>query len=1117
MLCPPPHGSAAKQPGNIFPIFLALCFVLMFPQFSPGTPNVKGILSAEEDCAGVIISLPNNTLGICDFTFTVVLTLTPDSHSPHTFIIEFVTNDFFYTFVDNGALQDVTYSFNDPETGKTRVTGKVITSDPATEVYPSVHTITFNRNASFGNESSIFKSLSVKVFDPECSTPLQKEENFAIFSTGFVDLRPYSETSLYQLIQDGVLGVSPSNNSLPDLLIDDELVIDIPASFIGATNNFKDITLMPGARIRIVTEKASGGFPPALFVKAANIHTCPESELAEGIVVEPVDEFSKIPKLSMENVVVSDCRFGVNALPNSSLVLINTDFMNNYIGLNLDMHSAPTGNGRVEISLLAGNTFSTQDGGALKTPYTGMPESVEERGFCGIRLNGYRDFNVFGGIVNGGNEFLRLANGIVAYNSTGSIGNMTFTDMNTADLTPAYPFEGFGVRLAGKGSSYWFNINELWTSMTFDDCKTGIYANSYALNVEKTTMTNVDVGIDIANSRKRDIILDQNTITARKFGIRSGLNEPLHFSSVIRNNTVTITGLGTGNNPVTGIQMNEIGLGYTPKPGQTAPQIFGTDGWEVSGNSVTMTLGGNGILYRNGFSGLLESNMVNDVGATTNSGLYDGIRVDASTFSQINFNDVTRSTSAGGNATSRAINSSAGFANAFTCNCVDNTGVGLQFSDMADFTNNVKGNKLNDHDDTGIQVGAENIGNAYIGIQYHRGNEWVISPSGFGAINRGGTSDIVDFSKFWVDPNEKSGALSPDVDPEDWFENDPNELSSFDCDNGCSAPTVKPPFEGESDTPTFLDEGIATEKLYPDVFEDETNWKGAYRLYRKMLRHPAIESYATEFEDFKETHDSLSTGRLAYIAEEKAEIFSLSGAQDTTLENFRLAWHDEMEDLRHLDSLRHAGDTTISHGQYDTVVQFGVAALSQYALYLDTLAMARSTKIQNLIALNAAVSTTLAPDDNHKTVNNIVLNFLLTDTLASGDLTTLEGIAEQCPLEGGDAVYEARAFVSYFTGTDYNDFDLCAPPQPRQKQVNGKSSGLKDITLYPNPTTGEVFLSVSGEVLARVFNNIGQMQMEKTVADNRLNLSLLPPGVYRLQLFREGRMLTTQSVILINR
>jgi hypothetical protein len=81
----------------------------------------------------------------------------------------------------------------------------------------------------------------------------------------------------------------------------------------------------------------------------------------------------------------------------------------------------------------------------------------------------------------------------------------------------------------------------------------------------------------------------------------------------------------------------------------------------------------------------------------------------------------------------------------------------------------------------------------------------------------------------------------------------------------------------------------------------------------------------------------------------------------------------------------------------------------------------------------------------------------------------------------------------------------------------GAPNENEQMKIYPNPTTGEVFLSVSGEVLVRVFNNIGQLQMEKAVSDNRLDLSQLQPGVYRLQLFREGEMLTTQNVILLNR
>lgn len=89
-------------------------------------------------------------------------------------------------------------------------------------------------------------------------------------------------------------------------------------------------------------------------------------------------------------------------------------------------------------------------------------------------------------------------------------------------------------------------------------------------------------------------------------------------------------------------------------------------------------------------------------------------------------------------------------------------------------------------------------------------------------------------------------------------------------------------------------------------------------------------------------------------------------------------------------------------------------------------------------------------------------------------------------------------------------------PSPGTNPSSGSSggSGQEAVRIYPNPTTGEVFLPVPGEVLVRVFDNVGQLQMEKTVSDNRLNLAQLQPGIYRLQLFHDGRMLTTQHVVL---
>ncbi|MCK6694059.1 MAG: hypothetical protein L6Q97_18400 [Thermoanaerobaculia bacterium] len=895
--------------------------------------------AAEEECAIVTIDMPSTQFDICDFTFTVVIGIFHEFSTARSFTVEFTCPDYFFNYLDNGALQNVSYSHSGDFT---TVTGTVV-SDPNGAVFPSVHTITLNRNASW---AGLLKNFTVKVFDPQCTETLQAEENFNLTTTTFVDLRPFPITSLAQLVADGII-VFPSGpgaaNVLPDLLIADELVIDIPAQIEGDGNILRDITLMPGARIRIATNQATGSTTPNLFVKEANIHTCPGTELAEGIVVDPQNTSgAPLTKLQMQNSIVADCRFGINAMPNSSLSLSDNNFTNNYIGLNFDMGSNL---GRVRIDALDGNIFSTA--GALKEPYPGMPETVESRGFCGIRLNGYRDFNVFGVTT-----FSSLANGIVAYNSTGSIGNMTFTDMNSADQTPAYPFEGHGIRLAGKGPSYWFNINEFWTNMTFNNCKTGILAQSYALNVENVTMTNLDVGIDVAYSPKRDIIIDGNTITARKFGIRSGLNEPLHYSSVIRNNEVTITtGLTSANGLTGGIEMNEAGLGYTPLPGQTVPQPAATDGWEVDGNTVTMSVGGVGVLYRNGFSGSIDANTVSNL---AQPGVYKGISAEGAMFSGLTANTVTQAAASLG--TSTAIQSSGGFANTYQCNCVDNTDIGLLFRDLAEFTDAVRGNSFNDHC-TGLQIDP----GAYIGEQSHRGNLWDLDAV-TGSCLGGRNFSSPTLSPFFVN-GTANAALNPAVFPSSgWFENEPG--TTFDDCAACSFPFPLPPRIMESDLPTKLDEALATDKLYPDLFEDEMNWKGAFRLYRKILRQPAIETYATEFGDFVDAHENLSTGKLAYIAEERAKLFSLSAVEDSLLEDYRLEWRAKIAQLSTMDSLRQAG-ASVNQGQYEDAVDESEEAQNDYGEYWDDLAQDRQTQIQSLLTLNAAVSVSPSRSNAH--------------------------------------------------------------------------------------------------------------------------------------------------------
>lgn len=911
--------------------------------------------------------------------------------------------------------------------------------------------------------------------------------NFYIF--GFEVTRRLWETPISglvsTLISGGRLLSNPASNSIVEhKTIDGVLDVDVDYSFDGTGSPSPaarpTLYLLPGTQIIVRTGVT-------LTLLNADMFAC--DVLAAGITLEPG------ATLIATTSTFNDCRFAIDAKPGSTISLVSNGFFDNYIGLNLDMNGVPEANKRVTILAMTGNSFSTAQT-AINAPYPGMPESVEARGYCGIRLNQYRDFNVFGS-----NTFSSLANGILAFNSTGNIGNMTFNGMNSVDQTPVYQHEGYGIYLASKGAD-WFNINFPFTTMTFNNCKTGIRAINYAGKVEGVAMTNVNTGIDWSNSHTRDVRMLGNSISARHFGIRSGLNEPLHPISAIADNAITITGALTPNNDLTrGIGMNEIGFGYTPPGGSVFP---GLEGWDVDNDSITLEQGGLGIEYRNGVAGTVHENSVVN---QTQPAVYTGILAEGMIFSDLTGNVVTQ-TAGGG--TSTAIHSSAGFANTYQCNCVDNTDVGLLFLDMAEFTDAVRGNSMNTHC-TGLQLNA----GAYVGEQNHTGNIWDLSAITGNCLG-GRNYSIPSLSRFYVNGTANS-AYNPTVFPSNWFE---NELgTTFDDCATCTFPFFAPPRVPESSTPTLLDKDIANGDFFPDLFEHEMQWKGAYRLYRKMLRHPSMGN-SQEFEDFKEANDSLSTGRLAYIAEERSKIFASGVVQDSLLELYRLAWHDGMADLLTLDSLRQAGDTSTSVPQYDSAVLHSTVVRTTYALHLDTFRMSVRAKINALLTANAAISTDLAPADNHKAVNAIVFGLLLSDTLATGDLATLESIAGMCPLEGGDAVYEARALVAHLTGAHYDDVELCEPPEEMRRPQ--KPETLADtptgIMLFPNPSTGQVYWRGTGgqTVRIRVYNAYGQQLADMYSTSGFANLEHLPDGLHLVQLLSlDNHLLASRKLHLI--
>lgn len=859
-------------------------------------------------------------------------------------------------------------------------------------------------------------------------------------------------------------------------------VLDVNTSywFDGTPSNRAKLYLEPGAEIIV----RSGS---TLTLSNLDLFTC--DQLAKGIVVEAGGT------LVVSESTLKDCRYAIDARPGSTISVTNTSFLDNYIGLQLDMTAAPEASKRVTITALNNNVFSTESA-AIKTPYAGMPEVVEARGFCGIRIIDYRDFNVW----TPSNSFRKLANGLLISKSTFNIGNMHFDDMHGDGS--AYSLEGFGIHMFGKGNrSYWGHVNEMWHSMTFNNCKTGIYAFHYSAQVDNTVMTNVVTGIDWSSSQAEDIKLRWNNIKAKKYGIRSYQNEPM-FLGQMEHNTIEISEPDGGLNPVTGIEMQEVGQSNSI-----------SNGWKVTSNTITMKQGGRGILYKNGIGGALDDNVITGQSLAHD---YKGIHLENSAYISVARNGINQS-GFGGLGASFGIFSVGGVSNTFSCNCIDNTNVGIQFYGSCDFSNKVRGNSFNHHI-TGLRIGDGANFTSSIGIQSLTGNQWDLAaiPLGqFGALCFGNPGA----SMFRVNGQMGQSPQHPAVNPAPgWFL--PTSGTTYYCTTGCAAfaglAKSAPETTSEGDVPTEMDLAIAANNFSND---QDVNWQVQYNLYRKLLHRPELLQNAPELAKFKAVTANLALAQLAFIAEERSKLFAFNTADQAKDEWFRAEIALQTTRLLQLDSLRQTG-TDIKASQYNHAVQLKSATEAEYADFLDNKTAERRLKTRNLLALNAATRVNNTMEINHKTVNTILLNLLLSDDQypSESDLATLSSVADQCPTTGGDAVFEARAIIERLTEKTYDDANNCPTGAANATLAGEEKVATEDIKLFPNPTSGLLeWTGTAGQsVTVRVFNQLGLLVKEQTVDNNRINLNQLPDGLYLIQISGDnGAVWHTQKCTLM--
>jgi hypothetical protein len=138
----------------------------------------------------------------------------------------------------------------------------------------------------------------------------------------------------------------------------------------------------------------------------------------------------------------------------------------------------------------------------------------------------------------------------------------------------------------------------------------------------------------------------------------------------------------------------------------------------------------------------------------------------------------------------------------------------------------------------------------------------------------------------------------------------------------------------------------------------------------------------------------------------------------------------------------------------------------------------------------------------------------LTDTasggvwsLSNGHATILSGIVTGVTLGADTAIYS----VTNGCGTAFTKFPLTVIMCP-SLELNPVTNATQ-ISILPNPTTGNISLTGAGNVNIKVYNIIGQLIKEATNTDN-ISISEFPSGMYFVRLFNEQGALIKQDKII---
>ena len=154
-----------------------------------------------------------------------------------------------------------------------------------------------------------------------------------------------------------------------------------------------------------------------------------------------------------------------------------------------------------------------------------------------------------------------------------------------------------------------------------------------------------------------------------------------------------------------------------------------------------------------------------------------------------------------------------------------------------------------------------------------------------------------------------------------------------------------------------------------------------------------------------------------------------------------------------------------------------------------------------------------------KTTNSFAINLAQYEDILNS-VGGIEIIANQCPTEGGVAVFKARTLMSMLTGSPYEAIDDCPATKKESQNKEGVSKN-EGYRVFPNPADGFInILSNDKEVngFYQMYNAQGQLAKHGGLVATRTRISTLhlPSGLYIIKVNPNNDNSSSHNVIVIH-